>query len=411
VPTKDAPSLLISGSSPRCGSTWVQRIVHAATDIFIWGESFSLVKFLSYIHAECCDNDRVRSQETEDFYRSGQDPRTWVANINPPIDSLREGMRAFFARYYGTADRPRYGWKEVRYGRPELEFLWKLFPGVKVILLVRNPIDVIRSLRGKEWFGNLEVEGTLEMTCSGWARLTSDYLALRGRPEVFFVRYEDVRERLGELLEFVGGRDGDRLKMAVESVVGNAPSPPPLPKEDGRLVLKLCHREMRALGYLTPSNEPIVASEGGSDPDSPEILQEEIERTLQLQPWIVSLRAMVKERDGRIESLLSQLEICKGAQLEKLKAWGRTLSDVSGRLKGPQDVTSWGARRDRGRAGAAAQAGAGMAGPVEESASDPAAAVEREMAEPRRKAESICTTKPWRLLQVYWRLRAFLLGP
>jgi GT2 family glycosyltransferase/SAM-dependent methyltransferase len=245
------PRLLISGSSQRCGSTWVQRIVHAATDIFIWGESSPLVESLYAIFRAFQETNLVRSQETQNLLSSSQDPTVWRANANPSPAELKRGFSALFSEFYReTYGRTGYGWKEVHYGRKELEFLWELFPELKVVLLVRNPMDVVRSLKAKGWLGRWRDTQSVSWVCRNWSQRTKDYLLLQDHPHTFFVRYEDVASRLEELVEFVGGRMTADVQRALNAVAGNAKERAQLSAEEGRVVLKWCADEMKILNYL-----------------------------------------------------------------------------------------------------------------------------------------------------------------
>jgi len=259
-----APSLIISASSHRSGSTWIQRIINAATDILIWGESYPLVELMAYLYNSFVESDLVRSQETHDFFSQNQDPKIWIANMNPPLDNLKKGMLTLLSEFYNTPLPPgkvRYGWKEVRYGRYELEFLWSLFPDLRVILLVRNPIDVVQSLKNLGWIGRWEYTKNLETICLQWSQNTRDYLTLQGHPNVFFIRYEDVLNRIGELLAFVGGRFNDTVKEALYARTGAAKDQEMLSREEIQLILKICANEMMTLGYIQAAKPPYIIND------------------------------------------------------------------------------------------------------------------------------------------------------
>ena len=100
------PSIVISASSRRSGSTWLQRIIHASTDIFVWGEPFPLVELLSTIFENFQKNIAVQSQELENFLSNRQDPTIWKANINPPSLSLKRTDTTVFQEYDGGRFNP-----------------------------------------------------------------------------------------------------------------------------------------------------------------------------------------------------------------------------------------------------------------------------------------------------------------
>ena len=245
------PSLIISASSRRSGSTWLQRVIHASTDIFVWGESFPLVELLTTTYANFQKNQTVQEEETSQFLSSSQDPTVWVANITPPFSNLKAANRSFFSEFYKGTDRPRYGWKEVHYGRSELDFIRELFPETKILLLVRNPFPVAASLSKLGWMGRFEDTPDLQMVAELWRERTSDYLALRNDPGFFFIRYEDVHSRLDKILAFVGGTRTDALQRALGTYVSKTENTSSaLSEEDKALITSICGQEMLELGYL-----------------------------------------------------------------------------------------------------------------------------------------------------------------
>jgi GT2 family glycosyltransferase/glycosyltransferase involved in cell wall biosynthesis len=244
------PSIIISASSRRSGSTWLQRIIHASTDVFVWGESFPMVELLSTLYANFQRNQSVQAEETEQFLSTDQDPTSWMANINPPLSNLRTANIAFFSDYYKGSSKPRYGWKEVHYGRSELKFIRGIFPETKIILLVRNPIHVAESLSKLGWIGRYEDTQNLEMIAELWRERTRDYLSIRNDPGYLFIRYEDIHKRLGEILDFVGGKANETMEGALGTIVSGTDPASSLSAEDKNRIINICEQEMFDLGYL-----------------------------------------------------------------------------------------------------------------------------------------------------------------
>ncbi len=228
----------------------MQRIVHAATGAFIWGESFPLVEALASVYANFKLDETVRAQETDAFFSQAQDATLWVANINPSLSHLQDAFRTLFSEYYDSATHASYGWKEVHYGRRELEFLRELFPELRVILLVRNPLDVVRSLEAQHGIGRWEDTVSIPVIANYWSARTRDYLRLRDTPGTLFLRYEDVRQRLPELMGFIDGSINATVDRAIDTVVGAATEHPALSARDRELILGICGNEMETLGYL-----------------------------------------------------------------------------------------------------------------------------------------------------------------
>lgn len=249
------PSLIISASSRRSGSTWVQRIVHNATNIFVWGESFPLVELLTSLYGNFKIDAPVRFQETKSFLASDQDPTAWIANINPPFSNLKNAVSSLFSEYYDASLHPHYGWKEVHYGRREIDFLRELFPELRIVLLVRNPVDVIMSLIGLNAIGRWEDTLSVPMVCEYWSARTRDYLLLKDLPNILFLRYEDIHSRVQDLLDFAGGSYNEQVDKAINTKVGGLEKHPILSTKNMRIIFDACHNEMETLGYLNDNLE------------------------------------------------------------------------------------------------------------------------------------------------------------
>ncbi len=256
------PSIVISASSRRSGSTWLQRIVYASTDIFVWGESFPLIELLGTIFANFQYNQSVQAKETENFFSNEQEPTLWTANITPSLSKLKRANNAFFSEYYGGNDRPHYGWKEVHYGSQEIKFIHEIFPETKIILLVRNPINVIRSLAAQGWIGKYEDTQNIEMICNTWMERTREYFEFKEDPRFLFIRYEDIHFRISDILDFIGGKSNKNVERAFNTYVGDSKKLFPLGKEDEEMIVRICAKEMVELGYLEkfPENLDVMVN-------------------------------------------------------------------------------------------------------------------------------------------------------
>ena len=100
----------------------------------------------------------------------------FIANLTPERSDVDDACVSFIDTLFATpardAGRPIWGFKEVRYGLPDVLVLRELFPQLRVVQLVRDPRDVLRSL--DEWERS-----------PGWSRVDTEqslrHLAQRGR--------------------------------------------------------------------------------------------------------------------------------------------------------------------------------------------------------------------------------------
>lgn len=153
-PTSIAPTVIVSAT--RSGSTLLQRVLNASGSITIWGEHFGLLTPVLRSLRIARKNDRALAvghsfaEQTVDPDQAGL-----VANphVNPfDAEGYRLQLRQFIDDTFGrAAPTGRWGFKEVRYRRPELEMLRVLYPDLKVIVLTREPEDQIFSMARAPW--------------------------------------------------------------------------------------------------------------------------------------------------------------------------------------------------------------------------------------------------------------------
>lgn len=263
-----------------------------------------MVELLTTTYGNFRRNQYVHEEETRQFLSSNQDPTAWVANINPPFSNLQDANRAFFSEFYKGTNRSQYGWKEVHYGRSELEFLRELFPEIKIILLVRNPLTVAASLSKLGWIGRYEDTPNLGMVAELWGERTSDYIALKNEPGFFFIRYEDIRAKLDEILAFVGGARTEALQRALDTYVSKTEdTSSALSGEEKDLIVSICGPEMIQLGYL--ENLPDIKPNPGTVPSTNLSLVEQSNAALAYKRELLKQRVEMAEQEKKYRSQLA----------------------------------------------------------------------------------------------------------
>ncbi|MDH3270419.1 MAG: sulfotransferase [Gemmatimonadota bacterium] len=260
-PDVRAPSLLISASFHRSGSTLLQRYVSAVTDIFVWGENGWLMDSLRRAH----DAWPKGPHNVRDYRQAMADPSTmqriFVPNLAPPAGHVLQVFRRTIMDLY--AGRPpsheRWGWKAVRYGRNELEFARRLFPDLDIVLLVRDPWDVARSVRRKGWIDRRGYFEDISQVATHWTERTAYYrdLADANDDRVHLVQYEMLDDRISALDEFldigpeVGSWDAiSRRKLGATPSVSRFDLTP----EDVGTINDIAGEVAEDLGYSAPSN-------------------------------------------------------------------------------------------------------------------------------------------------------------
>lgn len=190
--------IFILGSGQRTGSTLVQRLLASHPRVLIWGEQAgAIARILAAVDSlrEWATRDgAVGRDEYEMLSNNG-----FIANMTPPPDNIDEAARALFETMYAkpavAAGRSVWGFKEVRYGLIEATSLIRLFPGARIVHLIRDPRQVASSV--DEWERNRPAVWTRadsEATIAFWRYVASSLLSLDGRlrEAVARFRYEDL---------------------------------------------------------------------------------------------------------------------------------------------------------------------------------------------------------------------------
>lgn len=201
----EAP-VLVLGSGQRCGSTLVQRLLTSHDGVMIWGEHGGHLKDLLAMHQVLMLWDEHVAEEGRRAYGEGGHD-SWMANVLPGRQPLLDAARAYLLTLFhapaATQGRPRWGFKEVRFGFAEAAALRELFPGLVVVHLTRDPRDVLISLDVWE----RELDGWpreyTELAVAHWTDVTRSFLEAGEQPWVLSRRYEEVIARPARFTEEV----------------------------------------------------------------------------------------------------------------------------------------------------------------------------------------------------------------
>jgi hypothetical protein len=128
-------------------------------------------------------------------------PRGWEGHRE--LEELRAAARALLARF---ERRPLWGWKDPR-NSLTLPFWRQLRPGLRVVVCVRNPLEVARSLERRD---GLPIAAGLELWHAYYERLLGD-LPGPGRILTHYAAYfTDPAAELARLLHRLGIRASGR---------------------------------------------------------------------------------------------------------------------------------------------------------------------------------------------------------
>lgn len=139
--------IIISSNTHRTGSTLIQRIFNAREETLIWGEHGGALSSFIDIYNKLTHFSRFSETERQNYFGNNEDPNQWIASMTPEMDyveqsivnSVRVFLDSLYKQYRDTHDT--IGFKEVRYGKQELELFKRCYPEAKIVLLVRHPLD------------------------------------------------------------------------------------------------------------------------------------------------------------------------------------------------------------------------------------------------------------------------------
>jgi len=243
--------LIIFSANHRAGSTLLQRICNARKGTLIWGEHGGLLLHFTDIYLSAAAFCSVGAKEREAYFSAGEDPNLWIANMCPELSRAQlavvESVRALFAAFYGQhrATHDLIGFKEVAYGRGELELLRACYPQARFLLLIRNPLDTWRSTP-RDWYSSLDY------WIESWNSRVRDFRAFAARDaRSHLIRYEDLIRRepaveavLAEAAQVSGEMYADVLSHKIGST-RRATQPEAVEQK----IREQCREAMEALGY------------------------------------------------------------------------------------------------------------------------------------------------------------------
>jgi hypothetical protein len=241
--------IVISAIAHRTGSTLLQRIFNRRSRTLIWGEHGGAITHFVAGFA-LAEHFSVRGEKEKHSYLASDDKSAaWTARMCPSPDYVREAevrcIRAFLDTMYQDQrdDHDLIGFKEVRYGRGELELLHRAYPAARFILLVRDPVAVWRSMPdwGKSLDEVIEIYNTNGPV----------YMELAKRDGFHLVRYEDVVEKRPAILDLLSSLSRLPVKEITEVIDGKKlrSTAHEVPAGDVERVRRDCAAVMSELGY------------------------------------------------------------------------------------------------------------------------------------------------------------------
>ena len=212
--------LVITSPTPRCGTTLAQRLLTASSNSFVYGEEVGhqLRTLTTWLIGLLRQFEQTYPSVDPDFQRALAGTLTdWRPGLTAPTEVMR---RAWIETYYqlpytlsefsASVGRPVWGFKTPAYTRDMIRAMFSLLPRTKVIYLIRNLHDVLKSAKARRF---LTTDEEVRKFCAEWAQNIREMVELAADERVLFLKYEDLLARRDDhlkLLElFTGAQDLD----------------------------------------------------------------------------------------------------------------------------------------------------------------------------------------------------------
>lgn len=224
-------------TSGRTGSTLLIRMLNCLPRTIVWGEHGGVLRPLlqSYSSARDVAGNRFVGEAAEHLQpvierrpitsNPGKMSIEWLNWFgHHDIDALYRGMiRGLFYPDSVRQKFSRWGFKEIRYREPEYDMLRMLFPGMKAIILYRNPADVCASQMKNFAKSDSERFPRLFSSLENFYRFAAhcaDDESSEGNPPLF-ISYEELTEEFEESLGRLELFLGEEFTASIEDIRNN----------------------------------------------------------------------------------------------------------------------------------------------------------------------------------------------
>jgi hypothetical protein len=253
APEAEGLDLLLLSPVPRTGSTLLQRICNSRKGTLIWGEHGGALTRFAAIFADAASFSLLGDSQRQQYFGQDENPNLWIAAMSPELELVQQALvdsaRALMNGLYGPYRQGHdiLGFKEVRYGRAELELLRRCYPKAQFLLLLRNPLHTWRSTP-RQWYPSLDY----------WAAIYNDgvqgYRDFAKRDSnCHLLRYEDLIQQESKtiaILADVAKVSPQQISMVLSHKIGSS-NRTSLADSDRDFILQNCRESMELLGYTT----------------------------------------------------------------------------------------------------------------------------------------------------------------
>jgi hypothetical protein len=199
--------LLVASPTTRSGTTLLQRLLCSASNTLIYGEFCANELFMAtqlYLlkQQQLSMGQGYRKEQLEQVL-SGQvnhwipdlmpDPKEWLKVIGESNFRQFEYMKDYALQH----NRPVWGMKMAGWNPHSLHQIMGLFPETRLIYLIRNAEDCLRSAKAMDMVG----EGNEEQFLQSWNYNHQTIRQIIPSERVLYVQYEDLVKTSSSVIE------------------------------------------------------------------------------------------------------------------------------------------------------------------------------------------------------------------
>ncbi|MFW6016208.1 MAG: sulfotransferase [bacterium] len=234
----------------RSGSTLLQRIFNIRKETMIWGEHRGEIRTIYNIQQSLINTlNNVGRKQNEKYFNDKNEPyNNLIQDIIPEEKYIKKAIKgsikSFIENLY-SKDLNRYdtiGFKELRYNINHINILKEIYPDINLIFLVRNPIDIYKSVLG--YFPH-DIDFFIEQ----WNNHVESFIELEklGYP---FIKYEDIINKDKKTLDIICNMakiDKNMLFKVLNKKIGSTSQD--ISNEQKIYIINNCFKNMKKLNY------------------------------------------------------------------------------------------------------------------------------------------------------------------
>lgn len=191
--------LIVTSPTTRCGTTLLQRLFTTADNGFVFGETIgghfaALTEVLASEILNCETSGAINEAALEKALK-GNMPN-WHPAMAPPSSVMLQAMVATYFQlpkaleaYTASLGRPIWGFKFPAYSCRTIKLMLSVMPNAKVIYILRNLFDVLKSAKARKFVKSQE---DVRKFCADWSNKMNEITELANDERVLFVKYESL---------------------------------------------------------------------------------------------------------------------------------------------------------------------------------------------------------------------------